>query len=253
MNNIKQIDVSGHRYDICDANMRAAVTDEYDVLTAYTMGDFCIFNNVLYRCLEDTTGAWQEEKWEKKTLAEMYKEMEIMTHISDAFSALKKYTAGKYCIYENTLYRFTGTKEAGEWDPAKVVATSVDAEISALNENFSSNYYRVYENTKPFVDTVLQKYTVKKSGYYLIVTNVRVFGATQGTFPCSVDSYDIDNINIFDNDPVSSQTYKSEYSWATLVSVEKMTKGTHDKYFRVPNVHVENFDTRTTLYWLGVS
>ena len=137
MNNIKQIDVSGHRYDICDANMRAAVTDEYDVLTAYTMGDFCIFNNVLYRCLEDTTGAWQEEKWEKKTLAEMYKEMEIMTHISDAFSALKKYTAGKYCIYENTLYRFTGTKEAGEWDPAKVVATSVDAEIGALNENIS--------------------------------------------------------------------------------------------------------------------
>lgn len=137
MNNIKQIDVSGHRYDICDANMRAAVTDEYDVLTAYTMGDFCIFNNVLYRCLEDTTGAWQEEKWEKKTLAEMYKEMEIMTHISDAFSALKKYTAGKYCIYENTLYRFTGTKEAGEWDPAKVVATSVDAEIGALNENIA--------------------------------------------------------------------------------------------------------------------
>ena len=140
MNNIKQIDVSGHRYDICDANMRAAVTDEYDVLTAYTMGDFCIFNNVLYRCLEDTTGAWQEEKWEKKTLAEMYKEMEIMTHISDAFSALKKYTAGKYCIYENTLYRFTGTKEAGEWDPAKVVATSVDAEISALNENITWKY-----------------------------------------------------------------------------------------------------------------
>lgn len=147
----------------------------------------------------------------------------------------------------------TSTITAAELGYLAGMTSNAQEQINKLNENFSSNYYRVYENTKPFVDTVLQKYTVKKSGYYLIVTNVRVFGATQGTFPCSVDSYDIDNINIFDNDPVSSQTYKSEYSWATLVSVEKMTKGTHDKYFRVPNVHVENFDTRTTLYWLGVS
>ncbi len=122
-----------------------------------------------------------------------------------------------------------------------------------LNENFTNNHYKIYENEKPFVDTVLQRYTVKKSGYYLIVTNVRIFGVTQGAFPAVVDTYDIDNSDIFTNDPVSSQAYNSEYSWATLVSVEKMTKGTHVKYFRVPNMHVENFDTRTTLYWLGKS
>lgn len=131
------------------------------------------------------------------------------------------------------------------------VSENIQTQLGTLNENFTNNHYKIHENERPFVDVALQRYAVKKSGYYLIVTNVRVFGATQGTFPCPVDSYDIDNINIFDNDPVSSQTYKSEYSWATLVSVEKMTKGTHNKYFRVPNVHVENFDTRTTLYWLG--
>ena len=122
-----------------------------------------------------------------------------------------------------------------------------------LNENFTNNHYKIHENERPFVDVALQRYAVKKSGYYLIVSNLRIFGVTQGTFPTVVDAYDIDNSDIFTNDPVSSQAYNSEYSWATLVSVEKMTKGTHNKYFRVSNVHVENFDTRTTLYWLGKS
>ncbi len=135
--NIKQIDVSGHKYDICDAKMRDAVADEYDVLSTYRQGDFCIYNNVVYRCLEETTGVWQETKWEKKTLAELYKEMEIMTHISDAFSESKEYAAGKYCIYENELYKFTAAKTAGAWDQQKVVATSVDAELRELNANIT--------------------------------------------------------------------------------------------------------------------
>ena len=136
--NIKQIDVSGHKYDICDAKMRDAVADEYDVLSTYRQGDFCIYNNVVYRCLEETTGVWQETKWEKKTLAELYKEMEIMTHISDAFSESKEYAAGKYCIYENELYKFTAAKTAGAWDQQKVVATSVDAELRELNANITT-------------------------------------------------------------------------------------------------------------------
>lgn len=135
--NIKQIDVSGHKYDICDAKMRDAVADEYDALSTYRQGDFCIYNNVVYRCLEETTGVWQETKWEKKTLAELYKEMEIMTHISDAFSESKEYAAGKYCIYENELYKFTAAKTAGAWDQQKVVATSVDAELRELNANIT--------------------------------------------------------------------------------------------------------------------
>lgn len=135
--NIKQIDMSGHRYDICDANMRASVADEYDVLVTYVPGDFCIYDNSVYRCIEETTGGWQDSCWEKKTLAEMYKEMEIMTHISDAFSALKNYEKGGYCIYNNVLYKFTEAKTAGEWDPEKVVATSVDEEMRELNENMN--------------------------------------------------------------------------------------------------------------------
>ncbi len=143
------------------------------------------------------------------------------------------------------------TITAAELQHLSGLTQNAQNQFDALNENFTNNHYKIHENERPFVDVALQRYAVKKSGYYLIVSNLRIFGVTQGTFPAVVDAYDIDNSDIFTNDPVSSQAYNSEYSWATLVSVEKMNAGNHVKYFRVPNIHTENFDTRTTLYWLG--
>ena len=55
----------------------------------------------------------------------------------------------------------TSTITAAELGYLAGLTKNAQSQFNELNENFSSNYYRVFENTKPFVDTVLQKYTVK--------------------------------------------------------------------------------------------
>ena len=42
--------------------------DIYDPNVSYTVGMYCIYNNTLYRCKENTSGAWDSTKWEEKTI-----------------------------------------------------------------------------------------------------------------------------------------------------------------------------------------
>ena len=55
--------------------------------------------------------------------------------LSDEFSTGGTYAVGDYCIYENTLYKFTAAKEPGAWDASKVAATQIGDELSELNGN----------------------------------------------------------------------------------------------------------------------
>lgn len=53
--------------------------------------------------------------------------------VSDEFSTGAAYAAGDYCIYENTLFKFTAAKDPGAWDASKVAATQISDELSQLN------------------------------------------------------------------------------------------------------------------------
>ena len=57
------------------------------------------------------------------------------TAVSDEFSTGETYAAGDYCIYNNTLYKFTAAKSAGAWDGSKAEATQIGEELSQLNGN----------------------------------------------------------------------------------------------------------------------
>ena len=48
---------------------RRISADEYDQEESYAVGDYAIFENVLYRCLEDTTGNFDPSKWRMTNLA----------------------------------------------------------------------------------------------------------------------------------------------------------------------------------------
>ena len=58
--------------------------------------------------------------------------------VSDAFDAAKAYSAGSYCIYGDTLYKFNSDKSKGAWDASKVTSTNVGTELSSLNAKFQS-------------------------------------------------------------------------------------------------------------------
>lgn len=45
--------------------------DVYTTSTSYTAGMYCIYNNTLYRCKENTSGAWDSSKWEAKTITSL--------------------------------------------------------------------------------------------------------------------------------------------------------------------------------------
>lgn len=47
------------------------IGDEFNSSLTYVVGDFCIYNNTLYKCTTaiDTAGEWDESKWETTTVA----------------------------------------------------------------------------------------------------------------------------------------------------------------------------------------
>lgn len=61
----------------------------------------------------------------------------------DVFSTAAAYEAGEYCIYNNTLYKFTEAKSAGAWDDSKASATDIASELSALNSSITVKEFSV--------------------------------------------------------------------------------------------------------------
>ena len=60
---VKKINISGNEYDIKDANAQAMISDEFDSGTSYTTGNYCIYENVLYKFTSDkSAGAWDSGK-----------------------------------------------------------------------------------------------------------------------------------------------------------------------------------------------
>ena len=55
----------------------------------------------------------------------------------DKFSESKAYAIGDYCIYDNTLYKFTASKTAGAWNASVVEAVTITGELSELNSNLT--------------------------------------------------------------------------------------------------------------------
>ncbi|MCI8597925.1 MAG: hypothetical protein HFJ10_05725 [Lachnospiraceae bacterium] len=54
-------------------------------------------------------------------------------NMSDEFDTTKAYAVGDYCIRENVLYKFTTSKETGEWDSTKVERTTVGGELEGVS------------------------------------------------------------------------------------------------------------------------
>lgn len=47
-------------------------SDLYNENLTYAIGDFCIYNDMLYRCIDATTGAWDGTKWTQTRIADAF-------------------------------------------------------------------------------------------------------------------------------------------------------------------------------------
>lgn len=59
--------------NIRDNNIYALLAPEYNSLSAYILGDYCIHNYVLYKCNGATTGDWDSSKWDQTTITDIIK------------------------------------------------------------------------------------------------------------------------------------------------------------------------------------
>ena len=101
---VKKINISGNEYDIKDANAQAMISDEFDSGTSYTTGDYCIYENVLYKFTSDkSAGAWDSGKV-------------ASTNIDTELSSLNS-SIGKYVLdnVERMRFQITSDNRALLW------------------------------------------------------------------------------------------------------------------------------------------
>ena len=69
--------------------------------------------------------------------------------VADDFSTASNYAIGDYCLYGNTLYRFTAAKTAGAWDSSKVTEVKIGNELKAKQDSLSVQSATVTNNVIP--------------------------------------------------------------------------------------------------------
>lgn len=51
------------------------ISDVYNEETTYSAGNYCIYNNEMYKCLEETTGAFDTTKWKSTRIGNAISEL----------------------------------------------------------------------------------------------------------------------------------------------------------------------------------
>lgn len=62
-------------YDCCED----MISDQYDNTKTYAIRDYCIKDNILYRCNANTTGNWDSTKWTTTTIANELEKLDTAT------------------------------------------------------------------------------------------------------------------------------------------------------------------------------
>lgn len=108
----------------------------------YHAGDLVYYRNKLYVFNVDHTGAWAAaDVTATNVSAAMTAALAGKADYADiagAFSAETSYTAGDLVIYNGIIYRCTND-HTGEWDADDFSATTIGAELNAINSKLNSN------------------------------------------------------------------------------------------------------------------
>ena len=83
-----KIDIDGTIYGIpAGVDTSGLISDAYDSTATYNTGDFCIYNNTLYKCIEDSvTGTWDSSKW---TATKVTSELEdVLTEVDTKINSV---------------------------------------------------------------------------------------------------------------------------------------------------------------------
>lgn len=54
-----------NRRSIEELKQSAVSTEDYDPESSYYVGDYCLYENILYKCIQETTGEWEPSCWQQ--------------------------------------------------------------------------------------------------------------------------------------------------------------------------------------------
>ena len=112
--------------------------------STYNPGDLVYYRNKLYKCTIQHTGAWAAGDFTATDVSTALNTAvgslnDIKADYADiagAFSAETAYTAGDLVIYNGIIYRCTND-HTGDWDADDFSATTIGAELNAINSNLT--------------------------------------------------------------------------------------------------------------------
>ena len=119
-------------------NRRISTGDEWSQATSYSEGDLVVYENQLYRCLQNTVGSWDATKWVITHLTDEVIDARSSggdsanQNIANDFDATQTYEVGDYVIYNELLYKCTtAVTTAGAWDSSKWTSCIVTDEMGS--------------------------------------------------------------------------------------------------------------------------
>lgn len=141
-------------YEVKDASNNAADTIlvkdfiglyYFNESNTFGVGQFVIYNNSIFRCIKDHTGAWSYQDFVQYVLSPELQSFRVKTagfgdSISqDFYNPNNTYSMGDYVFYTNdsvtgqySLYKCIGTDVTGTWDSSKWTKVYILDELKAL-------------------------------------------------------------------------------------------------------------------------
>lgn len=85
-----------NRRSIEQLKQSAVSTEDYDPEVSYPVGDYCLYQNTLYKCVKETTGDWDPSCWHKTSALEeidgLKRTMAQQTALNELYQQMTSYT-----------------------------------------------------------------------------------------------------------------------------------------------------------------
>ena len=257
------------------------VAEEYSSSATYAVGDYCIYNNLLYRCTTATTGTWDSTAWVQVIISDEIPTIRSITTAQwEALTPAQK-ASGDYVItdattvpltaenvpYDDTVSGLTADNvqdaidELSQSSGASSVAQLEDVQLSNLSDNdllvYDSNLTggKLWKNAKKIVTCTKAQFddwsangTFPYTDCKYIVTDVNNLNTTSADIP--YDSTGTDSVkDILDSKAATSVvlTKQNDMSGGSIRNVDLNTL-TETKSYWVNNEGITNAPVNTYGY-----
>ena len=178
---------------------QATIAPVFDATASYTVGDLVYYENAIYRCTTDHTGAWAAADFAATSVeTEILRAAAVKADESDiapAFDATATYEAGDLVYYNGTIYRCTND-HTGDWDATDFSATTIAGELNGLNSKFTDLHFAKISELVPVTTTEENTAINSIAGYSALLFVAKVNSTIRGSlympemlFESGVDCY----------------------------------------------------------------